>query len=261
MRVLSTVFTAVVLLFSLSNGAQEKGEKPQKGPKVVPKQAATGGISGIANDHIIKNIINNPFLSDDNEYNTDIIPMKTNKNIVFKDAFPQPGDENDIDLSKYRKIPYPLVYDDQSRYSCYIPIHKSAKENEAPKESNNVKKEDLVREMVDKVLSPMDGKCLIQKNTGWWWYKYCHNKEAVQFHFDMEKKGVGDEYVLGKHNPEASIEDDYEFNLDKMEYSEMYTDGTICDLTRKPRAVKVSFVCSPRTPESGELASVQVNNK
>ena len=115
-----------------------------------------------------------------------------------------------------------------------------------------------MREMVDKVLSPMDGKCLVQQNTGWWWYKYCHKKEIVQFHYDLEKKAVGDEYVLGKHNPEASIEDGYEFNLDKMEYSETYTDGTVCDLTNKPRVAKVSFVCSPRTPEKGELVGIQV---
>lgn len=256
---MKTLFIVTVLLLLGSCAcAQKKPENLPKPTKVAPAQT-TSSVNPIASDHIIKNIINNPFLSEDNEYNSEIVPMKFNKNIAFRDVF---SDDSDIDFSKFRKIPYPIVYDDQSRYSCYIPIHKSPQDSEPTKEggSDEVTKEELVKEMVDEILKPMDGKCLFQRNSGWWWYKYCHKKDVVQFHFDAQKKSVGDEYVLGKHDTEASIEDGYEFNLDKMEYSETYTDGTICDLTKKPRTTKVSFVCSPKTFGNGELVNVHVNH-
>ena len=274
-RFIISVVAVAVLIFGTGCHAQEKpgAKKPAsaassesaKELKVRPALPSfTGSNNNLnLNDHIIKNIIDNPFLSENNEYNKDIVPKKFNKNIVFKDETSKinansDGSSEEDDLSGYYKVPYSFMYDDQSRYTCYIPLHADPKKEASEKAGKDeVKKEDLVKEMVREVLKPMDGKCLLQKNGGWWWYKYCRNKEVTQFHYDGQKNAVGDEYSLGKYNPDASPES-FEFDIDKNEYSEMYTDGTVCDLTGKPRTVKVSFVCSPNTPGVGDFVSVHV---
>ncbi|KAI4377317.1 hypothetical protein MLD38_014967 [Melastoma candidum] len=105
----------------------------------------------------------------------------------------------------------------------------------------------------DELLEVLSDRCFLRQE-GWWSYEFCYNKKIRQFHQEDEK--VVQEYILGYHDPEATLA--YNENLSDIStlkdprskdasqryHAHQYTNGTTCDLTNQPRETEVRFVCS-----------------
>lgn len=104
---------------------------------------------------------------------------------------------------------------------------------------------------ISDILLPLSKGCQ-SLNMGWWTYEFCHLRHVRQYHVDTVTRKVGDEqrteavlgqeFFLGRFSNQplllqkrARPEDTY--------VSQLYTDGTECDLTHRPRQVDVHFVC------------------
>lgn len=95
----------------------------------------------------------------------------------------------------------------------------------------------------------------IGKNDGWWTYTLCPGKNVYQYHGEKGKADFA-EYILGKFDKE-----NYKNEIEKQEsfvevslspssdpykiqyYQEFYSDGTLCDLSGKPRVARVYYKC------------------
>ncbi|PFX14588.1 Endoplasmic reticulum lectin 1 [Stylophora pistillata] len=79
--------------------------------------------------------------------------------------------------------------------------------------------------------------CLVGGGSGWWKFEFCYGKQVTQFH--QEANGPRINILLGKWVKEAHIS----WKKDKWAgdgYTDhFYSGGDVCDLTGKPRNVKV----------------------
>ena len=163
---------------------------------------------------------------------------------------------------------------------CRIPhVSPEAGDNGIASESSQTEQQqDLIRASDHgwKLLSGMQGNCLYY-GAGWWVYSFCYNDGVDQFHPMPPNRGVPmypptrdpntEEYSLGKF-PKEEREDraiesgetsqtsqtlpprtDMSTHLQTRGESNFLVqklgDGTICDLTGKPREVEVQYHCNP----------------
>jgi protein OS-9 len=119
------------------------------------------------------------------------------------------------------------------------------------------------------LMSALDGQCLYFMS-GWWSYSFCYGKTVVQFHAVAGRPGEAPtpednslEYVLGRaQKPSDSTanhdQDDQPKSLpppngqlqvkgDQRYLSQRLEDGTLCDLTGRPRTIEIQYHCSPDT--------------
>lgn len=123
------------------------------------------------------------------------------------------------------------------------------------------------------LMSGLDGHCLYFMS-GWWSYSFCYGKGVVQFHAVASankggppvRDGSGQEYVLGRAdgswngqdttttaaatkdgetksiappNAQLQVKGDQRYLMQRLE------DGTICDLTGRPRTIEIQYHCKP----------------
>lgn len=160
-----------------------------------------------------------------------------------------------------------------SEYLCSIPlVHAPKSDNET---DNELAKAEEARELSRatthgwELLSGLGDQCLLFMS-GWWTYRFCKNREIVQFHASAAAaagKIIQDphavEYVLGavpaiptsslqkaNHNTkgdsdtqplpaEVQVKGDQRYLVQKLE------GGTICDLTGRARTIEVQYHCVP----------------
>jgi protein OS-9 len=119
------------------------------------------------------------------------------------------------------------------------------------------------------LMSALDGQCLYFMS-GWWSYSFCYGKTVVQFHAVASRPGEAPtpeenslEYVLGKtqepSDTTANHDQDGEpkslpppngqlqVKGDQRYLSQRLEDGTLCDLTGRPRTIEIQYHCSPGT--------------
>ncbi|PVU90908.1 hypothetical protein BB559_004392 [Furculomyces boomerangus] len=144
-----------------------------------------------------------------------------------------------------------------------------------------------------KALKKLENSCLDLSN-GWWEYSYCHEQKIRQFHKSLpseseEHKKIHDlEFYLGRYskrldvnpprtsrNTESTSDDesiDYHTKYTKKELfelrktslqksdrryylSQIWSGGTVCDISKQPRKVEVQFHCGPGTVSRINMAS------
>lgn len=170
----------------------------------------------------------------------------------------------------------PLTYEVMNmpphRYLCAIPvIEPPSPENQTATELAKAEEaRELGRAAASgwNLLSQLEDTCLYFMS-GWWSYRFCNNREIVQFHAlpstPMGKPPQRDphaaEYVLGQASlPETSethstssssaaddekppaelqVKGDQRYLVQKLE------GGTICDLTGRARTIEVQYHCVP----------------
>ncbi|CAF0839133.1 unnamed protein product [Didymodactylos carnosus] len=102
---------------------------------------------------------------------------------------------------------------------------------------------DVDKEFIEGFLS---GRECLPGGTGWWKYEICYGKHLIQFHEDgMHRTSV----LLGKWNQEKHInwinanpKKRPLANVNKRTFISLYyTDGDVCDLTKKPRVAEVKL--------------------
>ncbi|VDN08158.1 unnamed protein product [Thelazia callipaeda] len=88
----------------------------------------------------------------------------------------------------------------------------------------------------------------------YWTYELCHGRYIMQFHEDREARNARTEYYLGNYGREQSKLDEKSFDEfnpprhkinyeDHSYYPVTYRQGTVCDLTGKPRTTTVMYMC------------------
>ncbi|TFB01812.1 Protein OS-9-like [Trichoderma ghanense] len=165
----------------------------------------------------------------------------------------------------------PLTYEVMNmpphRYLCAIPvIEPPSPENQTATELAKAEEaRELGRAAASgwNLLSELEDTCLYFMS-GWWSYRFCNNREIVQFHAlpstPMGKPPQRDphaaEYILGQAalpgdsetdpNSDGSrvpaelhVKGDQRYLVQKLE------GGTICDLTLRPRTIEVQYHCVP----------------
>ncbi|XP_015118553.1 endoplasmic reticulum lectin 1 isoform X2 [Diachasma alloeum] len=150
---------------------------------------------------------------------------------------------------------YPITTANNEKYTCMIPVAKKQEKNsDEPYTGPNP----------IELLAPLFNQniCSFKLET-YWTYEVCHGRHVRQYHEEREGKKVKvQEFYLGRF-PKGQKEklsseyDELAKNPDKksaiptkkfdgiqMPYVEIeMTDGTICDLSNKPRTIKLLYVC------------------
>ncbi|CAL3963455.1 unnamed protein product [Diplocarpon coronariae] len=169
---------------------------------------------------------------------------------------------------------YELMYLNGDQHLCTIPIVDIPAKNDTS-ETRAAEQKELMR-ATDRgweLLQDLEGKCLYFVS-GWWSYAFCYEDSITQFHQLPAQAGkpqlppqpdpTTSQFVLGKmkrkdkedgrdsaiekstrepQKNELQIRGDTRYLVQKME------DGTICDLTGKPRRVEVQFHCNPHVTD------------
>ncbi|XP_010541931.1 PREDICTED: protein OS-9 homolog [Tarenaya hassleriana] len=145
------------------------------------------------------------------------------------------------------------------KHLCYLPKEEKEKSDWTSSHQNvsNVIMETekpVKLKTPDELLQPLSDKCLLRQE-GWWSYEFCHLRSVRQLHIEDDNKVV-QEFILGNFDadataafnenlPEASTMKDPRSSDASLRYhSHLFTNGTICDLTGKPREIEVRFVCA-----------------
>ncbi|KAF6028010.1 OS9 [Bugula neritina] len=125
------------------------------------------------------------------------------------------------------------------RYVCHY--------KNSPTQSAKVTQEPVADINITDLLEPMRGNCLL-KTKDWWSYEFCYGQEVTQFHLENGKK-VGQVISLGKYESDKTwLAKDLYFRSAKEIHSQplphqQYVNGSVCDLTKKPRRTEIRFSC------------------
>ncbi|KAG5105981.1 hypothetical protein JHK82_042951 [Glycine max] len=176
------------------------------------------------------------------------------------------GGENEFYCEQ--KLGYNFKDDDQEsivmpdktgqKYICYLPKVEKEKSGKPVIQHNIssmiVETEKRIKQKTpDELLEVLRGPCFLRQE-GWWSYEFCYQKKLRQLHLEDDK--VVQEFVLGVYDPEATaafnenlsdistLKDPRSKDASQRYHAHQYTNGTVCDLTNKPRETEVRFVCS-----------------
>jgi protein OS-9 len=144
------------------------------------------------------------------------------------------------------------------KYLCFLPkVEKSKNEKPVPQQNTSsliVETEKRIKlKTPDELLEVFKDKCFIRQE-GWWSYEFCYHQKLRQVHLDDDK--VVQQFVLGVYDPEATasynqnlsdistLKDPRSKDASQRYHAHQYTNGTLCDLTNRPRETEVRFVCS-----------------
>lgn len=155
------------------------------------------------------------------------------------------------------------------RYLCAIPvIEPLSPENQTATElakAQEARELDRAAASGWNLLSQLEDTCLYFMS-GWWSYRFCNNREIVQFHAlpstPMGKPPQRDphaaEYVLGQASlPESSethskssptsseVPAELQVKGDQRYLVQRLERGTVCDLTGRERTIEVQYHCVP----------------
>ncbi|KAM0261056.1 hypothetical protein ACHAQJ_002495 [Trichoderma viride] len=167
-------------------------------------------------------------------------------------------------------LTYELMNMPPHRYLCAIPvIEPPSPENQTATELAKAEEaRELGRAAASgwNLLSQLEDTCLYFMS-GWWSYRFCNNREIVQFHAlpstPMGKPPQRDphaaEYILGQASlPESSetrskttsssssqVPAELQVKGDQRYLVQRLEGGTICDLTGRERTIEVQYHCVP----------------
>lgn len=151
-----------------------------------------------------------------------------------------------------------MVDGEKRKYECFLPRQveqQSLKDWSSQQNSSSVSlvTDRRVSKTPDDLLAGLKDECVL-RHEGWWIYEFCSHGKLRQIH--LENKKVVQEFGLGIYDPEAtalfhqnlsdvSLQKDHRSKSAAQRYhSHIFTNGTSCDLTSKPRETEVRFICS-----------------
>ncbi|PXF43438.1 Protein OS-9-like [Gracilariopsis chorda] len=114
------------------------------------------------------------------------------------------------------------------------------------------KSDENIFDDIDDLMQVYEGKCL-HRPDGWWSYEFCYGKYVAQRHIETEKgseKRIKDEFMLGHFDKEQDRlrrKSRSEVELPDAAFTQLYTNGTLCDTTNKPRRALVKYICIDET--------------
>jgi len=125
------------------------------------------------------------------------------------------------------------------RMRCKLPVKTCSANNNKDHRSTDPSKEAM------KLLASFENRCFssLAKNE-WWSYQLCFQKEIIQEHKAKSPQEAAARFSLGKFDPHAEPEYRKRVWNDEHLYSEVYTDGSPCDLTSETRKTYVKYLCA-----------------
>ncbi|XP_034950464.1 endoplasmic reticulum lectin 1 isoform X2 [Chelonus insularis] len=185
---------------------------------------------------------------------SDDVERSQNNEILYKINWPGKI-ESEIPETADQFEEYPITTANKENYTCRIrSVKKQVKESDQPYTGPNP----------IELLSPMFNQklCSFKLDT-YWTYEICHGRYVRQYHEEREEKKVNVlEFYLGTFTKaeRAKLSAEYDeraknpdktysvptkkFDGVQMPYVEIQmTDGTQCDLSNKPRTIRLLYVC------------------
>ncbi|KAJ2823283.1 Protein OS-9 [Coemansia sp. 'formosensis'] len=103
------------------------------------------------------------------------------------------------------------------------------------------------------LLEPLKDRCLTYLG-GWWTFEYCHNQHVRQSHLlAPDKSGATQEieFRLGAYSKRIPLDETEQVRrIGRSRYlTQVWSGGTLCDMTREPREIEIEYHCDPHGPE------------
>ncbi|KAM3935199.1 protein OS-9 isoform 2-T2 [Leptodactylus fuscus] len=99
---------------------------------------------------------------------------------------------------------------------------------------------------ISELLKPMEAAPCLTKTKDWWTYEFCYGKHIQQYHIE-ESEVKGDILYLGYYQSEFDWNNETakasKHHKLKRYHSQMFVNGSKCDLNGKFRETEVRFVC------------------
>lgn len=103
---------------------------------------------------------------------------------------------------------------------------------------------------IDDLLKPYEKKCFHRRD-GWWTYEFCYGKHVIQKHVipknqDPQPGEQEDAFILGLYDRDIDLKHRKNFShtsTSDATFTQLFVNGTICDMTNQPRRVLVKYVC------------------
>jgi protein OS-9 len=180
-------------------------------------------------------------------------------------------DDDDIPIAET----YELINSNPWKYLCAVPV--IAPPPVLNRTATELAKAEEARELSRasakgwELMGGLEGQCMYFV-AGWWSYSFCYGKSVVQYHAlpgtkatDPPLRDENDpEYVLGRaqettvdtkdvaghsgsDSPAKNAPPNAQLQVkgDQRYLSQRLEDGTICDLTGRPRTIEIQYHCSP----------------
>ena len=184
----------------------------------------------------------NPVLLDLEEINLVQYDVKIgDQPIVIPDQDEPPPVQDDV-------MVLPMTNKKGQKYHCLLPILKDAEVDALEKlegnEENPVELTSL--EKAKKLLGPMESQPCLLKTKDWWTYEFCYGKHVRQFHMEEGNRPTEPIMILGLYDHDEELEEETASTVKfKRHHSQIYKNGSQCDLTGSPRQTEVRFECDP----------------
>jgi len=137
-------------------------------------------------------------------------------------------------------------------YACEI-----EKPVDVPKvQSEEENKKMYLEKAMEKLDTMKESPCIVY-NQEWWNYEFCYKKHMTQFHeakpTDPPEHNL--HYYIGKYPTQEQLENpEFEYKTEaykrgpfgKNYITQMLIDGTVCDITGKPRQTEIRYFCGDR---------------
>lgn len=149
-------------------------------------------------------------------------------------------------------IVIPMTNKHGQKYQCEVPKPKDYKEDGENLDPSKVDGEsEEILEMSDlekakKLLEPMASQPCLLRTKDWWTYEFCYGKSVRQFHME-EGKPSGPILHLGHYDYDKELDEDLKNSETKIKrhHTQIYANGSQCDLTGNARQTEVRFECDP----------------
>ncbi|KAG1714384.1 Protein OS-9 [Nymphon striatum] len=125
------------------------------------------------------------------------------------------------------------------RYECNLP--------ERTPDQLSIQQESAVESRkITELLESMKSSSCLTKVRDWWTYRFCFGEEITQFHFEEGKGIIEPVMSLGRFDSDFDWDNSTELSPNrKLRYhSQIYSNGTKCELNGELRQTEVRFICN-----------------
>lgn len=145
---------------------------------------------------------------------------------------------------------------------CMLPEERPRR-SASPTPSEEAQRSEATRfEDIEGVLKEYENKCFLRTDD-WWTYEFCFGRHVIQKHVIPQDRHpfegeVEDVFVLGEYDPEADLvrrRNASEVSMPDAAFTQLFGNGTECDMTGKPRRVLIKYLCSDDAVQLGNGAS------
>eukprot|EP00189_Rhodosorus_marinus_P011812 CAMPEP_0184745126 /NCGR_PEP_ID=MMETSP0315-20130426/7821_1 /TAXON_ID=101924 /ORGANISM="Rhodosorus marinus, Strain UTEX LB 2760" /LENGTH=373 /DNA_ID=CAMNT_0027217147 /DNA_START=314 /DNA_END=1432 /DNA_ORIENTATION=+ len=205
------------------------------GPEVYGEEVVDGDTDGSANDPI-----------DDDEIQTQNgSPNEETSDKAYNEEGRGPSKCNAEDGTCAEERVEKIVTANGQTLLCRLPTNRSSGNRLTLLKQKRVDPTDEAQEL----LSRYKNKCyLFLRSNSWWRYRFCFQDKVLQEHTARGSNTATESFSLGKYDGVSGQDSDEQVWTDQNEYTESYSNGSLCDLTNEPRRTRLRYVCSGSYP-------------